>query len=52
MRPRIEIPLYEDIKCIETLQNEGSNLKEMAQYYGVSPHTISRRIQQMKNMGD
>lgn len=43
------IPLYDDIKCITTLQNEGKTQREMAEYYGVPLGSITWLLKKMKN---
>lgn len=42
------IPLYDDIKSIRTLQEEGYTQREMAEYYGVPLGSITRYIKKMK----
>jgi len=42
------IPLYEDIKSIRTLQNEGYTQREMAGYYGISLGSLARYLKKMK----
>jgi predicted transcriptional regulator len=48
VRPRKEIPLYHDIKCLKTLVQEGKTQEEIADYYGVDQATISRRLKKIK----
>lgn len=49
-RPRKEIPLDDVyIKGIKTLIKEDKTQKEMAEYYGVDPATISRRMKHVRS---
>lgn len=43
------IPLYEDIKCIETLQREGYTQRQMAEYYDIPVGALARYIKKMKD---
>lgn len=47
MRPRKEIPLYEDILSLKTLIKRGCTQAQMAEYYEVDQSTISRRLKQI-----
>lgn len=38
------IPLFEDIKCIKTLEQEGYTQREMAEYYGIPLGALVRYI--------
>jgi transposase len=42
------IPLYEDIKSIKTLQEEGYSQRGIADYYGVPLGSITRLIKKMR----
>jgi transposase len=42
------IPLFEDIKCVKTLQEEGYTQRQIAEYYGVPLGSITRLIKKMK----
>lgn len=36
------IPIFDDIKCIKTLQEEGYTQREMAEYYGIPLGSLAR----------
>lgn len=43
------IPLYTDIKCIKTLQDEGKTQRQIAEYYDVPLGSITRLIKKMND---
>ena len=42
------VPLFEDIKSIKTLQEEGYTQREMAEYYGIPLGSLARHVKKMK----
>ena len=42
------VPLFEDIKCIKTLQAEGYTQRAMAEYYDIPLGSLARHIKKMK----
>lgn len=53
-RPRIFIPLTEDLKCIKTLHKKGWDFEQIARYYrdqGIpcDRMTISRRVHELED---
>lgn len=56
VRPKIFIPLTEDLKCIKTLHKKGWDFEQMAHYYreqGIDCDrmTISRRFHELEKQG-
>jgi DNA-directed RNA polymerase specialized sigma subunit len=48
VRPKKDVPIT-NIKGLKTLLNDGKNQQEIADYYGVTQATISRKIKEMLN---
>lgn len=46
---RKEIPFY-DVKGLKTLLEDGKNVTQIANYYGVSRRTVKRRIKELEEM--
>lgn len=43
------IPLYEDLKCIKTLEEEGYTQREMAEYYDIPLGSLTRYYKKYKD---
>lgn len=43
------VPLYEDIKCIRTLESDGYTQRQMAEYYGIPLGSLTRYWKKYKD---
>lgn len=43
------VPLFEDIKCIRTLEGEGYTQREMAEYYEIPLGSLARYYKKYKD---